>query len=292
MATESKPHVDAISGVATTGHEWDGLRELNNPLPRWWLWTMYATIVWGLLYSIAYPAWPLVSSYTTGVLGYATRSAIEQDLAALRALRGERGEELAKSELADVAKSPELLDFARAFGKAAFGDNCAGCHGQGGAGGKGYPSLVDDDWLWGGTLADIQKTIRFGIRSTHDETRPGNMPAFGRDNMLKADEIDAIADFTLTLAKQPPEKPDQVAKGAELFKTNCASCHGEDGKGKADVGSPNLTDGITLYGMTKKAIVEGMQNGRGAVMPHWTGRLDETTIKALTVFVHGLGGGK
>jgi cytochrome c oxidase cbb3-type subunit 3 len=292
MAAEKTPDIDRLSGVATTGHEWDGLKELNHPLPRWWLWTLYATIVWGVLYSIAYPAWPLVSSYTTGFLGYASRAAVVDDLNELRARRGANGEAFAKAPIDDVAKNAELLAFARALGKSAFGDNCAGCHGQGGTGAKAFPNLVDDDWMWGGTLAEIEKTIRFGIRSTHDETRVGNMPAFGKDNLLKPDEIEAVADYALTLANLKPENPANVAKGAALFKTNCASCHNEDGKGKADVGGPNLTDGIWLYGSDRKTIVEGIVNGRGAMMPHWVGRLDDMTIKALAVYVHGLGGGK
>lgn len=285
--------IDRLTGISTTGHEWDGLKELNNPLPRWWLWTMYLTIIWGVFYMIAYPAWPLVSSYTRGVLGYSSRVEVARDLEDLKKARGVNMRLLASTKLEDVSKNAKLLNFTRAYAKTVFGDNCAPCHGAGGGGVKGfYPNLLDDDWLWGGTLTDIQKTIRFGIRSGHDEARIGSMPAFGRDGILKPDQIEAVADYTLSLAKLSVKNQTNIAKGAAIFKDNCASCHGENGKGKKDVGAPDLTDAIWLFGSDRKAIVAGIENGRGSVMPLWQGRLDDETIKALTVYVHGLGGGK
>jgi len=284
--------IDKISGVATTGHEWDGLKELNNPLPRWWLWTFYATVIWSLGYVVVYPAIPLVSTYTKGVFGFSTRGSVEDELAALRAQRAGRIEALSKAKLEDVAKDAELLDFTRRYAKVLFGDNCAACHGQGANGGKGFPSLVDDDWLWGGTMADIYKTITVGIRSTHADTRPGNMPALGRTKMISPEDVEAVADYTLSLSGLKPDDPTRLEKGAAVFKSTCADCHGPEGKGKPDVGAPNLTDAIWLYGSDRKTIVATIQNGRGQMMPHWTGRLDEAAIKALTIYVHGLGGGK
>lgn len=293
MTVENKQDIDRLTGVSTTGHDWDGLKELNNPLPRWWLWTMYITIVWGVLYMIAYPAWPLVSSYTKGILGYSSRGDVAKDLADLKASRGENMKLLATTKLEDISKNAKLLNFVRAYAKTSFGDNCAPCHGAGGGGVKGhYPNLLDDDWLWGGKLADIQKTIRFGIRSGHDDGRIGNMPAFGRDGILKPDQIEAVADYTLSLAGLPVKDKANIAKGAPVFKDNCASCHGDDGKGKQEFGAPNLTDAIWLYGSSRSTILAGIENGRGSVMPVWQGRLDDETIKALTVYVHGLGGGK
>lgn len=294
MAEHHKNEVDAVTGVSTTGHEWDGIRELNNPLPRWWLWTFYATIVWAFLYWIAYPAWPLVSGYTSGVLGWKSREAVQVQLADLRAQRGAFAEKLEAASLEQIEANPELLAFARAQGRAAFGDNCAPCHGSGAAGSKGYPNLNDDDWMWGGSLEQIQQTILHGIRSTDADAHVGDMPAFGRDGLLQRPEIVAVADYVRSLSNLPVPQgvtPD-LAKGKELFAANCAACHGADGKGNVELGAPNLTDGIWLYGSDRDTIIATLTNGRAGIMPAWAGRLDPTTIKALTVYVHALGGGK
>ncbi len=290
MAEEK--HIDALTGTATTGHEWDGLRELNTPLPRWWLWLFYITIVWSVGYWVVYPAWPLLTSATEGVTGWHARSAVVEDLAALKAQRGPLMEKLSTASMTDIAADPQLLDFSRAVGRVAFADNCAPCHGAGGGGTKGYPNLNDDDWLWGGKLADIELTIRHGARAGDDKGRAGNMPAFGRDNILKANEISAVADFTRTLSGLAPEAGADLNLGKKLFADNCAVCHGPEGKGNRELGAPNLTDKIWLFGADKATIVAGIQNGRGGVMPVWAGRLPEPTIKALTLYVHTLGGGE
>jgi cytochrome c oxidase cbb3-type subunit 3 len=287
-----KPHVDAATGTATTGHEWDGIAELNTPLPRWWLWVFYACIVWAVGYWLVYPSWPLVSSYTKGMFGWQSRDAIVADLAGLKALRGPMTDKLASASLADISGDPALLEFARAQGKTAFADNCAPCHGAGGAGAKGYPNLNDDDWLWGGKLADIATTISHGIRSADPDARTGSMPAFGRDNMLPKADISAAADYVRSLSGLPAEKGAQIDKGKQVFADNCVTCHGEDGKGNRELGAPNLTDKIWLYGSDKATIVEGLTNGRGAIMPNWGSRLDASTIKALAVYVHTFGGGE
>jgi cytochrome c oxidase cbb3-type subunit 3 len=291
MAAHGK-HVDPVTGMETTGHEWDGIRELNTPLPRWWLWVFYATIVWSVLYWIAFPAWPLISSYTAGVLGYSTRDSVRQELAQLHASRQARAAGLAEASLDQIRSDPALRAFAVAQGRAAFGDNCAPCHGSGGAGSPGYPNLNDDDWIWGGQLADIQQTIRHGIRYTQDsDTRISQMPAFGRDGILDRQQIADTAAFVLTLAGRPAEGGN-AEKGRALFAENCAACHGDAGKGNRELGAPNLTDGISLFGNTRAAIVDTITNSRGGVMPAWAGRLDPVTIKSLTVYVHGLGGGQ
>lgn len=292
MTEQRHVEVDTHTGTSTTGHEWDGIRELNTPLPRWWLWMFYVTIVWSVGYWIVYPSWPLVSSYTTGVFGWQSRDAIVSDLAALKAQRGPMMDKLASATPTQIAADPQLLDFARAQGRTAFGDNCAPCHGSGGGGTKGYPNLNDDEWLWGGKLDDIAATIRFGIRSVDPKTRLGSMPAFGRDGMMKRPDIETVADYVRSIAGLPVDPKANVVTGRKIFLENCASCHGDDGKGKRDMGAPNLTDRIWLYGSDKNTIVEGLWNGRGGVMPAWTGRLDDTTIKALTVYVHTLGGGE
>ena len=284
--------VDALTGTATTGHEWDGLRELNTPLPRWWLWTFYATIVWAIGYWIVYPAWPLLTSATEGAFGWHSRSAVVADLDQLKTLRGPMMDKLTKASVKEIANDPLLIDFARAQARVAFADNCAPCHGAGGVGGKGYPDLNDDDWLWGGKLEDLEKTIRHGARSGDDDGRQGRMPAFGRDGLLKANEISAVADYTRSLSGLSVEKDADLALGKKVFADNCALCHGPEGRGNREVGAPNLTDKLWFYGSDKKIIMEGLQNGRGGVMPAWGGRLSDPTIKALTVYVHGLGGGE
>ncbi len=292
MADLPHNNVDDVSGVSTTGHEWDGIRELNNPLPRWWLWTFYACIVWAVGYWVAYPAWPMVSSYTSGVLGWNARDAVRGDIAALHAQRGAFADKLNAASLEQIEQTPELLAFARAQGRAAFGDNCAPCHGSGAAGAKGYPNLNDDDWLWGGSLEEIQNTILHGARSTDADAHIGDMPAFGRDGMLPRADIVAAADYVRSIAGLPAEPGANIEHGKEVFAANCAACHGDTGTGNKELGAPNLTDAIWLYGPDRKTIVEGITNGRGATMPAWAGRLDTGTIKALTVYVHSLGGGQ
>jgi cytochrome c oxidase cbb3-type subunit 3 len=289
---EEKKQVDELTGTATTGHEWDGLRELNTPLPRWWLWTFYATIIWAIGYWIVYPAWPLISSSTQGVLRWHSRSAVVTDLNALEKSRGPMVAKLAAAPVADIVKDPELLDFARAQGRVAFADNCAPCHGAGGGGAKGYPNLDDDDWLWGGKLAAIEQTIRHGARSGDKDDHEGNMPAFGRGGILKPDQISAVASYVRSLSGLPTEKNADLALGKKVFADNCAVCHGPEGKGNRQVGAPNLTDKIWLYGPDKATIMQGVQNGRGGVMPAWQGRLSEPIIKALTVYVYTFGGGE
>jgi cytochrome c oxidase cbb3-type subunit III len=289
---EEPKQIDELTGTATTGHEWDGLRELNTPLPRWWLWTFYATIIWAIAYWVVYPAWPLISSSTQGVFAWHSRSAVESDLTALEAARGPMVAKLAAASVTDIVNDPQLLDFARAQGRVAFGDNCAPCHGAGGGGAKGYPNLNDDDWLWGGKLAAIEQTIRHGARSGDKDNHEGNMPAFGRDGILKPDQISAVASYVRSLSGLPTEKGIDLALGKKVFADNCAVCHGPDGKGNREVGAPNLTDKIWLYGPDKATIMQGVQNGRGGVMPAWQGRLSEPIIKALTVYVYTFGGGE
>lgn len=285
--------LDPVTGTTTTGHEWDGIRELNTPLPRWWLNVFYATIVWAFGYWVVYPAWPLFDGATKGIIGYATRLDVEADLSILRAFRGAQAQGLANASLEQIKADPSLLRIAMAQGRAAFGDNCAACHGIGGAGSKGYPNLNDDDWLWGGTLAAIQTTLQHGVRvATDSETRMSQMPAFGRDGLLKRDEINAVANHVRVLAGLAPEPKADLAKGRAVFEQNCAACHGPAGKGNQEVGAPNLTDAITLYGTDLATIIETITNSRGGVMPAWGNRLDATTIKALTVYVHSLGGGQ
>lgn len=284
--------IDHVSGRATTGHEWDGIKELNTPLPRWWVLTFYATILWAIGYWVVYPAWPLVSGYTTGVLHYTNRAAVTKDLAELEAIRGDKMKVLAGASLADIERDPNLLSLARARGKTVFADNCAPCHGTGASGAKGYPNLNDDDWLWGGSLEQISQTIQFGARSGNPKAHEGQMLAFGRDSILKPEEIVTVANYVRSLSGLSTEPGFNAATGKKIFAENCAACHGNDAKGNQDTGAPNLTDQIWLYGSDQATIVETITNGRAGVMPAWAGRLDPVTIKVLTVYVHSLGGGK
>ena len=288
----AKREADTGPSTQTTGHAWDGIEELNTPLPRWWLWTFYATIVWAFAYWIFYPAWPTISGYTTGVLGYTNRGQVAVDLADLQAIRGAKGAALQQVSLADIEKDPALLAFAQAEGKAAFGNNCAPCHGVGATGAKGYPNLNDDDWLWGGTVAGIEQTIAYGVRSGNAKAHESAMPAFGKDGLLKPNEIVAVANYVRSLSGLSVRPGVDLAAGKKIFADNCAACHGADGTGNQELGAPNLTDRIWLYGPDEATIIDTITNSRSGVMPAWVGRLDPATIKALAVYVHTLGGGK
>lgn len=293
MAGQTHEDRDHLTGTATTGHEWDGIKELNTPLPKWWLNIFYATIIWSFGYFVVYPAWPGISDYTRGTFAYSSREEVSKDLAALQTKRAAQAADLGKVDVAAIKADPKLLSMAMAQGKAAFGDNCAPCHGLGGAGSKGYPNLNDDDWLWGGTLAEIQTTLEHGIRSTNDDkTRVSAMPAFGKDGVLKKEEVRLVANFVRSIGGLSTEAGFDKAKGAKIYEENCAACHGDKGAGNKELGAPNLADAIWLYGSGIEDIVETVTNSRAGLMPAWSGRLDPITIKSLTVYVHSLGGGK
>ena len=288
----SKPKdVDQFSGTETTGHEWDGIQELNTPLPRWWLWVFYATIVWSIGYWVLYPSWPLLNGYLPGVLKQSQRADVEMALLELKSKREEMGKLLTNATLPQIEADPNLFQFAREAGKSAFGDNCATCHGSGAQGFKGYPNLNDDVWLWGGTLEDIKHTITVGIRSTHDDTRQSMMPAFGEDAILDAKQIDDLTDYVVHLSGGKAN-PAAVQRATQLYVDQCAACHNADGKGKREFGAPNLTDKDWLYGGTRADIRNQIVKGKGGVMPTWGSRLDPMTIDALAVYVHSLGGGE
>jgi len=282
---------DTTDDVATTGHEWDGIQELNKPLPKWWLYTFYACIIWAVGYWIVYPTWPLVSGYTKGYFGYSQREVVAADLAQAQAEKSGFRDRIAQSDLATIQADPELLNFALAGGAAAFGDNCAPCHGRGAQGAFGYPNLRDDVWLWGGSLDAIHQTIQHGIRSDDSGARNSQMPAFGKLGMLKPDQVSDAAEYVLSLSGNGG---DQAAadRGAIIFATNCAACHGPDGKGNQALGAPNLSDELWLYGGDKATVVETITNSRGGMMPAWSKRLDPATVKELAIYVHSLGGGE
>ncbi|HZZ21903.1 MAG TPA: cytochrome-c oxidase, cbb3-type subunit III [Roseiarcus sp.] len=286
-------HFDTISGQTTTGHEWDGIRELNTPLPRWWLWLFYLTIAFSLVYWILYPAWPLVTGYSGGILGYTNRTRVAADLATGQTAHMEAAAGLEKASLAEIENDPKLLEVALARGKAAFGDNCAPCHGAGGQGQKGYPNLTAGRWLWGGMLEQIQTTITHGARFASDsDTHMSAMPAFGKDGILKPEQIRQVVSYVRTLDKLEPEAGVDVEAGKKIFADNCAACHGDDGKGNVEMGAPNLTTKVWLYGNDTKDLIYTVTNARNSTMPAWGGRLDPVTIKSLALYVYSLGGGQ
>lgn len=285
------PKIDEISGTELTGHEWDGIEELNTPMPRWWLWMFYASILWALVYAVLMPSIPLLNSYFKGVLSQSDRVNVMQDLDDLKSKRSGMMQKLTGANLEEIQADEDLFRFALAAGKSAFGDNCATCHGSGAQGFKGYPNLNDDIWIWGGTFDDIRTTLNYGIRSTHDETRIGLMQAYGRDELLSQDQINDLAQYVLSFSKNSSDAQ-AVSRAATDFQAICATCHGVDGRGDRTQGAPNLTDSDWLYGGTEADIRETLYNGRQGVMPHWNERLSPEMITALAVYVHALGGGE
>lgn len=283
----SKNRVDEATGTEFVGHEWDGIEELNTPLPRWWLWTFYATVVWALLYTIAYPAWPMISQATEGYLGWSSRGQLAKELSAADMARQSFREQLAAIDVVKLQDNPELMRQAVAGGRAAFQVNCVQCHGSGAAGGPGYPNLNDDDWLWGGDLASIETTLKHGIRHPGDDmTRVSAMPAFA--GMFDQAQLDALTDHVLSLSGKGQSNP----AGAQAYADNCAICHGANGEGDRTLGAPRLNDAIWLRGSTRAEIQRQILAPRMGVMPAWGGRLDPATIKMLAAYVHSLGGGE
>jgi cytochrome c oxidase cbb3-type subunit III len=279
---------DAITGQETTGHEWDGIKELNTPMPKWWLYSYYVCIVFAIGYWVVYPAWPSLSDYTKGAWDYSSRGELDKDMALLKDSRSEWSGQFASMSVDEIGADRKLLNFAMAGGKFIFAENCAPCHGTAGSGAPGYPVLADDDWIWGGTRDAIHTTVSYGIRSEHDDTRNNAMPNFLSDEILTKAEIADVTDFVLSLSGGSGSN----ASGAAIFAEQCVACHGEDGKGLDELGGPNLTDGIWLYGKDKDAITAQITKPRHGVMPAWAGRLNDVEIKQVSLYVHSLGGGK
>ncbi len=292
--SEHKGRVDELSGVETTGHSWDGLEELNNPMPRWWLYSFYASIVFALGYMVLYPSWPTFgkSDHLKGVWEWNARKDTNAAVAKAIAAKKPMFDKLLTADISTIKNDKALARFADRSGKAAFGDNCAPCHGSGATGSKGYPNLVDDDWLWGGTLEQIQHTIKVGIRAEHDESRNNSMAAYGDDELLDKTQIKNVASYVLSLSGRGKEAGGDIAAGQAVFKQTCAACHGPVGKGIQKQGAPNLSDDIWLFGGKAKDVIATITHGRKGLMPTWEGRLDEATIKALAIYVHTRGGGQ
>jgi len=279
--------IDEPTGTETVGHEWDGIEELNTPLPRWWLWTFYATIAVAAVYVVLYPAWPLLKDATAGTLGWTSRGELAKDMSAADARRQVKFDAIGALDIEELPDNPELWQAAIAGGSAAFKVNCVQCHGAGAAGSEGYPNLNDNDWVWGGTLTDIQHSITHGIRwSEAPETRVNYMPAFG--DILSKPEVNALTKHVLSLSGKA--KPN--ARGATLYAENCAACHGPAGAGDPAQGSPALNDAIWLFGGSEAQVRSQIIAPRHGVMPAWQARLDPVTIKMLAAYVHSRGGGE
>ncbi|NFV80961.1 cytochrome-c oxidase, cbb3-type subunit III [Magnetospirillum aberrantis] len=285
---------DSVSGQYTTGHEWDGIRELNTPLPKWWVYVFWATVIWSIAYWVAMPAWPTINDYSRGVLGYASRNELESDIKAQKQARSKFEAKIAAISVDDVVKDKDLRNFAMTGGKVLFNDNCAPCHGTGGVGAPGaYPNLADDEWIWGGELADLKQTISFGVRNTNENSRQSEMPKFGADGLLTAEQINQVADYVVALSSKGSTAG---LPGEAIFAEQCVVCHQDGGVGSKDVGSPALNNNIWLFKgskeQVKQVVINQVTNPQHGSMPAWSERLDETSIKMLTVYVHSLGGGK
>jgi cytochrome c oxidase cbb3-type subunit 3 len=285
----TKIEKDDVTGHMTTGHEWDGLQELNRPLPKWWVYVFAATVVWSLGYFVLYPSIPGLTGYWHGMIGYYQRDKVDADVADVAKQRAGVMDKIKALSFADIRKDPNLLAVAQIAGKITFAENCQPCHGAGGGGNPGYPALAAGNWLWGGTLDDIQQTITHGIRSPDPDARNSAMPKFGGDGILKPAEIQAVADYVMTLYGKAG---DANGAGKKLYAENCVACHGEKGEGKREVGAPKLASKAHLVAFDREGVVAQISNPHMGVMPNWSARLGEAKIKAVTLYVHGLGGGE
>jgi cytochrome c oxidase cbb3-type subunit 3 len=284
--------IDEVSGVETTGHSWDGIKELNNPLPRWWLWTFYACILFAIGYTIAYPAWPGIHGATKGWLGWSSRADIRQELAVAAQANADTISKIKTASITDILANEKLRTFAVSAGASTFKVRCAACHGSGAQGGPGYPNLNDNSWLWGGKPDEILQTITHGIRAPDDkQTRVSEMLAFGRDKILDEGQIAAVANYVLQISKQPSDEK-LASAGAKVFSDNCAACHGDKGEGKKEFGAPTLNDAIWLYGGDIASIKRQINTPRHGVMPAWGDKLGDVAVKELAAYVHSLGGGE
>ncbi|HEX2943620.1 MAG TPA: cytochrome-c oxidase, cbb3-type subunit III [Rhodopila sp.] len=288
----TKIEKDSVTGRETTGHEWDGLKELNTPLPKWWLYVFMASIVYALGLFVLYPSIPYGSGYWHGLLGYSQRKAVDADVAKIVAQRKAEMDKIATLSFAQIKADPALEEVALIDGRMTFANNCQPCHGAGGGGRPGYPALAAGAWLWGGTLDAIQQTITHGIRSADPDARTSAMPRFGIDGVLKPEEIQQVADYVWSAFYGHKTAGQDVSAGAKLFADNCAACHGDHGQGNRDVGAPRLASHVHLYGDSRDIIVSQVTNPRQGVMPNWNTRLDPATIKAVALYVHSLGGGE
>ena len=287
----TKIEKDSVTGHLTTGHEWDGVKELNQPLPRWWLYVLYACIAWAIVLIVLYPSLPGVHGYFHGLLGYSQRNSVEADVRAVAAQRAAYMNRIRSMSFAEIRKDPQLLEVAETAGRITFANDCQPCHGAGGGGNPGYPALAAGNWIWGGTVEAIQQTVTHGIRSGDPDARASQMPRFGADGILKPVEIQQVADYVMTLfGRTTPGL--NVTAGRKVFADNCAACHGAEGQGNREFGAPRLAAHTHLRVDDEESVVHQVTDPVMGVMPNWNTRLDEATIKSVTLYVHSLSGGE
>jgi cytochrome c oxidase cbb3-type subunit III len=283
---------DPVSGRDTTGHEWNGIKELDTPVPRGVLIFLIVTHLWALVWWFLVPAWPLGTTYTRGLLGIDQRTTVEARVVEGQQERAAWTARLETEAYDAVLADESLMQTVRATGRQLFGDNCAACHGRDGKGRANYPDLTDDDWLWGGGPELIEQTLRYGINTRHPDTRIAQMPAFGRDEMLDRNQVRSVAAYVYSLTHpdySTAENLERIEAGREVFVTTCAACHGENAQGSGEVGAPNLTDSRWVYGGDLDAIIASVHGGRQGHMPTWDERLTTAEIRTLALYVHDLG---
>lgn len=278
---------DPLTGHETTGHEWDGITELNTRVPRSIWFFVFVTHLWALILWFLLPTWPLITTYTKGILGIDQRDEVQESIVVANAARADWTDRVDALPVADILGDGELMARVTNTAHQLFGDNCAGCHGTAATGGPGFPSLADDDWLWGGDPDTMMETLRVGVNAGHPDTRVSQMLAFGRDGILGREEIRTVVDYVRSLSGAAIPA-DRAAAGAEIYAANCASCHGEDGRGSTELGAPNLTDDIWIYGGDAASLFTTVHDGRQGWMPTWEGRLTETERKILTVYLQDI----
>jgi cytochrome c oxidase cbb3-type subunit III len=289
---KSKNH--APGDPNTTGHSWDGIEEFDNPMPRWWVWIFILTVIWAVGYWVVYPAWPGLQSSTAGMLGYSSRANVAAEIQQFEQRHDPLFAQLLEKDPAEIAADADLHRFAVNAGAAVFRAQCSQCHGAGGAGvqASGFPNLLDDDWLWGGTMDAIVQTVSYGIRnSDFDDARYSEMPAFGRDEILAAEEVDQVTHYVLSMSGADHDAA-LAGAGEVLYLDNCAACHGDSGEGNYDLGAPRLNDQIWLYGGNFDAVRHSVYYARFGIMPGFNNRLREAEIRAVAAYVHQLGGGQ
>lgn len=286
----TKIEKDSVTGTETTGHDWDGIKELNTPLPKWWLYTFFATIAFAIVYCVLYPI-PYGFGHTSGMLGYSGRDRVNKEVAVEAATRAGAMSRIATLPYAAIVADPKLYEIAQVSGKSTFAENCQPCHAAGGAGRVGYPALAAGGWIWGGSLEQIQTTLTHGIRSGDPEARNSQMPRFA-DGVLDARQIDHVANFVWTTYYGHADPKLDVADGAAIFAENCAVCHGPQGGGERALGGPKLASRVHLYGDTREAVLSQIRAPKAGVMPNWNTRLDPATLRSVALYVHSLGGGE
>ena len=283
---------DPVSGRETTGHVWNGIKELDTPVPRGILLFLIVTHIWAVAWWFFAPTWPLGTTYTKGLLGIDQRTTVEERVVEGQQARQDWMARIESEPYDQILADENLMQIVRSSGRQLFGDNCAACHGRDARGRANYPDLTDGDWIWGSGPEAIEQTMRVGVNTEHPESRIGQMPAFGRDGMLERDQVRAVAAYVYSLTHpefSTPENVERIEAGQQVFAETCSACHGETGEGSAEAGAPNLTDNYWLYGGDLDTIIATVHGGRQGHMPTWDERLTNAEIRMLSLYVHDLG---